>query len=273
MSAVRRSRAAVACLVATAALALTLGAAGCSTVGGGPDAAEGDAGPTTLTVYAAASLQEPFEDLGEQFEADHEGVDVEFSFAGSSTLVGQIQQGAPADVFASANTSNMDKLVDADLQAADPVEFTTNTLMIAVPAGNPAHVTDLASLTGDEINLVVCAPEVPCGAAAEAVERAAGVDFSPVSEEQSVTDVLNKVSSGEADAGLVYVTDVKKAGDGVEGIAFPESDSAVNTYPITTVKGSAQPELGQEFVDLVTGESGQQMLGGYGFGEPDTGGA
>lgn len=266
MSAARRSRAVVAGLAATAALAL--GAAGCS---GGGDG--GGGGRTTLTVYAAASLQEPFEDLGEQFEADHEGVDVEFSFAGSSTLVEQIQQGAPADVFASANTSTMDTLVDAELQAVDPVDVTTNTLMIAVPAGNPAGVTDLTSLTGDGINLVVCAPEVPCGAAAEAVEEAAGLDFSPVSEEQSVTDVLNKVSSGEADAGLVYVTDVKKAGDDVEGIAFPESDSAVNSYPITTVKDSAHPELGQEFVDLVAGETGQQVLGEYGFGEPDAGGA
>ena len=173
VSAVRRSRAAVACLAATAALALTLGAAGCSTVGGGPDAAEGDAGPTTLTVYAAASLQEPFEDLGEQFEADHEGVDVEFSFAGSSTLVGQIQQGAPADVFASANTSNMDKLVDADLQAADPVEFTTNTLMIAVPAGNPVarHRPRLAHAGARSI-WSSAHPTVPCGAADRtAVER------------------------------------------------------------------------------------------------------
>ncbi|MGP9681036.1 molybdate ABC transporter substrate-binding protein [Brachybacterium sp. AOP3-A1-3] len=259
-----RPRAAVSGLAAIAALALALGATGCSAVGG----AGGGRTTTTLTVYAAASLQEPFEELGEQFEADHEGVDVEFSFAGSSTLVEQIQQGAPADVFASADTSTMDELVDAGLEAADPVAFTSNTLMIAVPAGNPAGVTDLASLTENGIDLVVCAPAVPCGAAAETVERAAGVDLSPVSEEQSVTDVLNKVSSGEADAGLVYFTDVAKAGDEVEGIAFPESDSAVNTYPITTVEDSAQPELGQEFVDLVTGETGQQVLGEHGFGEP-----
>ncbi|SLN01251.1 Molybdenum ABC transporter, periplasmic molybdenum-binding protein ModA (TC 3.A.1.8.1) [Corynebacterium xerosis] len=254
MNAARRCRAAAACL-ATAALAL--GAAGCDAVGDGA---------TTVTVYAAASLQEPFEEIGEQFETAHEGVDVQFSFAGSSTLVEQVQQGAPADVLASADSSTMGELVDSGLQAADPVDFTTNTLMIAVPAGNPAHVTDLASLTEDDIDLVVCAPAVPCGAATESVEEAAGVDLAPVSEEQSVTDVLNKVTSGEADAGLVYATDVLRGGDAVAGIAFPESDSAVNTYPITTVKGSAQPELGQEFVDLVTGESGQQMLGEYGFG-------
>ena len=160
----------------------------------------------------------------------------------------------------------MDKLTDAGLDAADPVDFTTNTLRIAVPAGNPAGVTDLASLTGD-LNLVVCAPEVPCGAATGTVEEAAGLEFAPVSEEQSVTDVLNKVTSGEADAGLVYVTDVEKAGDAVGGIDFPEAQEAVNTYPITTVDGSASPELGQEFVDLVTGVEGQEVLAGYGFGD------
>lgn len=247
---------------AAAAAAIALTAAACGSGGSAEDPA---AAPVTLHVFAAASLQEPFEELGEQFESEHEDVTVEFSFAGSSTLVEQIQQGAPADVFASADTKNMDKLTDAGLEEADPVDFTTNTLRIAVPAGNPAGVTDLASLTGD-LNLVVCAPEVPCGAATETVEEAAGLEFAPVSEEQSVTDVLNKVTSGEADAGLVYVTDVEKAGDAVEGIDFPEAQQAVNTYPITTVDGSANPQLGQEFVDLVTGEEGQKVLAGYGFG-------
>ena len=248
---------------AAAAAAIALTAAACGSGGAAEDPA---AEQFTLHVFAAASLQEPFEELGEQFESEHEGVTVEFSFAGSSTLVEQIQQGAPADVFASADTKNMDKLTDAGLEAADPVDFTTNTLRIAVPAGNPAGVTDLASLTGD-LNLVVCAPEVPCGAATGTVEEAAGLEFAPVSEEQSVTDVLNKVTSGEANAGLVYVTDVEKAGDAVDGIDFPEAQEAVNTYPITTVDGSASPELGQEFVDLVTGEEGQEVLAGYGFGD------
>ena len=247
---------------AAAAAAIALTAAACGSGGSAEDPA---AAPVTLHVFAAASLQEPFEELGEQFESEHEDVTVDFSFAGSSTLVEQIQQGAPADVFASADTKNMDKLTDAGLEEADPVDFTTNTLRIAVPAGNPAGVTDLASLTGD-LNLVVCAPEVPCGAATETVEVAAGLEFAPVSEEQSVTDVLNKVTSGEADAGLVYVTDVEKAGDAVEGIDFPEAQQAVNTYPITTVDGSANPQLGQEFVDLVSGEEGQEVLAGYGFG-------
>ncbi|MGO2192785.1 MAG: molybdate ABC transporter substrate-binding protein [Brachybacterium sp.] len=222
----------------------------------------------TLQVFAAASLQEPFEELGDQFASEHEGVSVQFNVAGSSTLVEQIRQGAPADVFASADTATMDKLVASGLQGADPVAFAANTLMIAVPAGNPAAVTALESLTEADLNLVVCAPEVPCGAATETVEEVAGLEFAPVSEEQSVTDVLNKVTSGEADAGLVYATDVQKAGDAVEGIAFPESARAVNTYPITTVKDAENAALGQEFVDLVTGETGQQLLAGYGFARP-----
>ena len=251
--------------LAAAAAGLVLLAAGCGGAGDTAAGGEASAEDTTLQVFAAASLQEPFEELAQQFEARNEGVDVQLNFAGSSTLVEQIQQGAPADVFASANTSNMDKLVEADLHGAEPVDFTSNTLMIAVPAGNPAGVTDLASLTEEELNLVVCAPEVPCGAATETVEEAAGLTFSPVSEEQSVTDVLNKVTSGEADAGLVYVTDVKKAGDAAWGIDFPESDAAVNIYPITTVKGTENAELGQEFVDLVRREDGQELLAGYGF--------
>ncbi|ATG51788.1 molybdate ABC transporter substrate-binding protein [Brachybacterium vulturis] len=243
------------------AAAVMLLAAGC----GGVAATEGAEDTVPLRVYAAASLQQPFDELGEAFEAAHDGVDVEFNFAGSSTLVQQIRQGAPADVFASANPENMDKLVEAGLHGSAPVDFTANTLMIAVPAGNPAGVTDLTSLTQEDLHLVVCAPEVPCGAATEIVEQAAGLTFSPVSEEQSVTDVLNKVTSGEADAGLVYVTDVARGGDAVEGIAFPEAQEAVNIYPITTVKDSEHLELAQEFVDLVSGPRGQEILDGYGF--------
>lgn len=237
---------------AVSGVVLAIGAAGC----GGGD------GSTTLVVFAAASLQAPFEELGEQFEAAHEGVEVEFSFAGSSTLVAQLQEGAPADVFASADTATMDRLT-----SAEPVDLASNTLMIAVPAGNPAHVRDLASLSREGIDLVVCAPEVPCGAASSKVEHSAGLTFAPVSEEQSVTDVLTKVTSGEADAGLVYVSDVRRAGDAVEGIEFAEAVDAVNTYPITTVDGSAHEELGQEFVDLVTGGAGRAVLDEHGFAE------
>ena len=170
---------------------------------------------------------------------------VEFSFGGSSDLVAQIQEGAPADVFASADTANMDKLTAEDLQAGDPQNFASNTLEIAVPPGNPGGVTSFADLAKDGLNVVVCAPEVPCGAATQKVEDATGVDIQPVSEEQSVTDVLAKVTSGEADAGLVYVTDVQAAGDDVEGVTFPESSEAVNTYPIVALKDAADADLAQ----------------------------
>lgn len=252
---------------AAVAAGIALLAAGCGSADAGADG-DGAGETVTLQVFAAASLQEPFADMGEAFEAEHEDVEVQFNVAGSSTLVQQIIQGAPADVFASANPENMTKLVDAGLEGADPVDFTSNTLMIAVPSGNPAGVTELADLTEEELNLVVCAPEVPCGAATETVEQAAGLTFAPVSEEQSVTDVLNKVTSGEADAGMVYVTDVAKAGDAVEGIDFPESQEAVNIYPISTVKDAENAELGQEFLEMVTGETGQEILDGYGFVGP-----
>lgn len=244
---------------ALTAAGLLLLATGCGSVA---DPAEE---PVTLHVYAAASLQEPFATIGEEFEAGHDGVEVQFSLAGSSTLAQQIVQGAPADVFASADPATMDTLVEADLHGTDPVDFTSNTLMIAVPPGNPAGITDLASLTQDDLHLVVCAPVVPCGAAAEAVERSAGLTFRPVSEEQSVTEVLNKVTSGEAEAGLVYATDVQRAGDAARGIEFPEAHDAVNTYPITTVEGADDAALGEEFVDLVTSERGQQILADHGF--------
>ena len=220
---------------------------------------------TTLTVYAASSLTSAFEQMGEDFEADHDGVTVEFNFAGSSDLVAQIQEGAPADVFASADEANMEKLTAEDLQGADPENFASNTLEIAVPPGNPAGVENFQDLGEDGLNLVICAPEVPCGAASQGVAEAAGVELNPVSEEQSVTDVIAKVSSGEADAGLVYVTDVIAAGDDVEGIEFPESSEVVNVYPIAPLADSENADLAQEFVDLVLGESGQSILQEAGF--------
>ena len=162
-----------------------------------------------------------FEEIGRRVRADHDGVKVEFNFAGSSDLVAQIQQGAPADVFASADEANMEKLTADDLQGSDPQTFASNTLEIAVPPGNPAGIESFQDLAEDGLNLVICAPEVPCGAATQTVAESAGVELKPVSEEQSVTDVLAKVTSGEADAGLVYVTDVIAAGDDVRGHRVP----------------------------------------------------
>jgi molybdate transport system substrate-binding protein len=222
----------------------------------------------TLTVYAAASLTSAFEEIGKRFEAEHDGVDVRFSFGGSSDLVAQIQNGAPADVFASADTANMDKLVDDDLAGADPRDFATNVLEIAVPPDDPAGITTFRDLAKPGVDLVVCAPEVPCGAAAQQVAAKAGVTLRPVSEEQSVTDVLAKVTAGEADAGLVYVTDVEAAGSKVEGIAIPESGEVENVYPIAPVEGTDEPDLAQEFIDTVLGDTGQQVLADAGFGRP-----
>ncbi len=230
------------------------------------DTAAGEA--TTLTVFAAASLTSTFEEMGKQFEADHDGVTVTFNFAGSSDLVTQIQEGAPADVIATADTASMDKLTADDLLGSGPTNFASNTLQIAIPPDNPAGVDGLGDLADPQVKLVVCAPEVPCGSAAVKVEEAAGISLSPVSEEASVTDVLGKVTSGEADAGLVYVTDVIAAGDAVEGIEFPEAASAVNVYPIATVAASENAGLAQEFMDLVLSADGVSILTDAGFAQP-----
>jgi len=224
--------------------------------------------PTNLVVFAAASLKQSFTQLGEQFKTDNPGASVEFSFAGSSDLVTQLTQGAKADVFASADTKNMGKAKGAGLLAGDPVNFATNALTIAVAPGNPKGIRSFQDLSKGGLNVVVCAPQVPCGSATEKVEKATGVELKPVSEESSVTDVLNKVTTGEADAGVVYVTDVAGAGDKVTGVEFPESKDAVNTYPIASLKDSANAELAKKFVEYVTGGAGQKVLDQAGFGKP-----
>jgi molybdate transport system substrate-binding protein len=240
---------------------LTMVLSGC---GSSDDTADGQ----TLMVFAAASLKSTFSEIGEQFKTDNPGVAVEFSFAGSSDLVTQLTQGAQADVFASADTKNMDKAAQAGLLAGDPVNFASNTLTIAVAPGNPKKIASFKDLTQQGLNVVVCAPQVPCGSATEKVEQATGVTLNPASEESSVSDVLNKVTTGQADAGVVYVTDAIGAGDKVAAVAFPEAAGAVNTYPIAVLKGSKYPELARKFVDLVTGESGQKVLNAAGFAKP-----
>lgn len=222
----------------------------------------------TLTVFAAASLKKAFTDIGERFETAHPGVDVEFSFAGSSDLVTQLTQGAPADVFASADTHNMDRAATAGLLDGPPVTFATNRLTIAVAPGNPKGIDSLQDLNRPGTTVVLCAAQVPCGAASRTAEQAAGVELRPVSEETSVTDVLNKVITGQADAGLVYVTDVLGAGDAVSAVDIPDAARAVNTYPIARLKQSEKPQLADEFVAEVTGAVGQEILRDAGFGPP-----
>jgi molybdate transport system substrate-binding protein len=221
-----------------------------------------------IVVFAAASLKKSFTDIGEQFKTESPGVSVEFNFAGSSDLVTQLTQGAQADVFASADTKNMDKAAQAGLLAGDPVNFASNTLTIAVAPGNPRKIASLKDLEQPGLNVVVCAPQVPCGSASQKVAQATGVELKPVSEESSVSDVLNKVTTGQADAGLVYVTDAIGAGDKVTAVAFPEAASAVNTYPIAVLKESQNAALAHKFVDLVTGEQGQNVLSAAGFVKP-----
>lgn len=254
------------------ALAALLLLAGCGTA---PAAGitTGTAGTTpapskTVTVFAAASLKATFTELGKTFEAGHPGVKVTFNFAGSQTLAEQITQGAPADAFASANEATMKTVTAAGLNAGEATLFATNRLTIAVPPTNPAGIATFADLAKPGLKLVVCAPAVPCGAATQTVSKATGVTLKPVSEEQSVTDVLGKVQTGEADAGLVYSTDVISVGGKVKGIDFPESSQAINKNSIVALRGGPQAALGQAFVDLVLSAEGRAVLKAAGFGSP-----
>lgn len=253
---------------ALVALYLLLPAAlsGCAAKGGSAADTSADAAPHgTITVFAAASLKATFTDLARTFEAEHPGTTVTLSFAGSSDLASQLSQGAPADVFASADAATMKKVQDDGLVDGTPTDFASNTLAIAVPPGNPAGVAGMKDLTRPGIKVVTCARQVPCGAATAKAADAAGVSLSPVSEENSVTDVLGKVASGEADAGLVYGTDVKAAGTKVAGIPFPESEAAVNTYPIAAVANAGNKAAARAFLDLVAGPEGQKVLAAAGF--------
>ena len=222
----------------------------------------------SITVFAAASLTKTFTEIGERFKSANPGTSVEFSFAGSADLVTQLAQGASADVFASADTNNMVKAEQAELLAGDPVNFASNTLTIVTAPGNPKQVASFADLNKPGVSVVVCASQVPCGSATERAEEATGTTLNAVSEESSVTDVLNKVTSGQADAGVVYTTDALAAGDKVTTVNFAESSVAVNTYPIAVLNGAPKPELARKFVDLVTGEYGQKVLSEAGFGKP-----
>ncbi|HSP38319.1 MAG TPA: molybdate ABC transporter substrate-binding protein [Frankiaceae bacterium] len=252
--------------------ALLFGAALVAGCGGstanGSNGGSSTEGSGTLTVFAAASLQKTFTTLGQQFEQQHPGTKVTFSFAGSSDLATQITNGAPADVFASADQKNMTKVTDAKLAAGTPANFATNLLTIVVPPSNPAKITNFSDLAKPGAKVVLCAAQVPCGTASQKVEQLTGTTIKPVSEESSVTDVLTKVTSGEADAGLVYVTDAKGAGSAVQAIDFPESAKAVNTYPAVVLTASKQPQLARQFEDYITGPQGQQVLHDAGFGAP-----
>lgn len=220
-----------------------------------------------VTIFAAASLAVAFDEIAAQFEQAYPGVDVRpISYDGSSTLAIQIVEGAPADVFASADEETMASVVEAGL-ADEPALFATNTLVIAVPAGNPAQITGLADLSDPAARVVLCAPEVPCGAASQALLDDQGVRVTPASSEQNVTAVLTKVAAGEADAGLVYATDVAGR-DEVEVIVPEGAADVVNRYPIAVLEDAADPEVADAFVAFVLGEVGQAVLADVGFGTP-----
>lgn len=219
-------------------------------------------------VFAAASLKPSFTQLGQLFTNQNPGVGVDFEFAGSSDLATQLTQGATADVFASADTAQMDTVSKAGLLNGNPTNFASNTLVIVTAPGNPKKIGSFADLARPGLNVVTCQRPVPCGAATHRVEDRTGVHLNPVSEELSVTDALNKVTSGQADAALVYVTDAKSAGGKVTAVNFPEAASAVNVYPIGVLKKAPLAAQAQKFVDLVTSPTGQQILAQAGFAQP-----
>jgi len=256
-----RSRIRLAAVLAAAALVL----AAC---GGGDDSGGGSGGqsPGEIKVFAAASLTAAFNELSPRYTAA-EGTKVTFNFAGSQALATQIQQSAPADVFASADLANMDKVKDL---VGTPQNFASNLLQIVVEKGNPKGVKGLDDLANPDLKVVLAAPDVPAGRYAQQALEKADVTVKPVSQEDNVKAVVTKVALGEADAGIVYVTDVTAGGDKVEGVAIPQGLNVVATYPIATVKASKAQDKAQAFMDLVRSDQGQQVLKKYGFLPPPT---
>jgi molybdate transport system substrate-binding protein len=225
-------------------------------------------GSRSILVFAAASLKPAFTQIGERFKTDNPGVSVDFEFAGSSELATQLTQGATADVFASADTAQMDTVAKAGLLAGNPTNFASNTLVIVTAPGNPKKIGSFADLAQPGLSVVVCQQPVPCGSATRRIEGSTGIHLNPVSEELSVTDVLNKVTTGQADAALVYITDALSAGNKVTTVKFPEAAGAVNVYPIAVLKKAPQPTLAQKFVAMVTTETGSKILDQSGFAKP-----
>ncbi|MFI1422486.1 molybdate ABC transporter substrate-binding protein [Streptomyces sp. NPDC020731] len=252
-----------------AAAVLALSACSASGSDSSASAESGGQGITgTVTVFAAASLKESFTTLGERFEKEHPGTEVTFSFGGSDGLAAGINNGAPADVFAAASTRTMQLVTDEGHTTGSPSTFARNRLEIATVPGNPHAIGSLQDLTASGLKVVLCDRTVPCGAAALTALTAGGVELKPVSYEQDVKSALTKVRLKEADAALVYRTDVKTAGDKVEGVEFPESAEAVNDYPIARLENAPNPSAAKAFVALVKSPEGQKVLGGAGFLKP-----
>jgi molybdate transport system substrate-binding protein len=241
--------------------ALPLTAVSCSSDNSGSD-------KSTLTVLAGSSLTEAFTTLKEQYESDHPDVVVVFSFDSSATLAEQVTQGAPADVLATADEDTMKTVTDAGDAADTPQVFVTNTLVIVTPPDNPAGVTDVSDLADPSVKVSVCDETVPCGSAAKELLALDHVDVTPVSLEPDVKSVLTKVTLGEVDAGIVYTSDAKTAGEAVSTIQIKNADQVVNSYPIVALKNAPNPSAAQDWVDLVLSPAGQKVLADDGFGAP-----
>ncbi|MFI9804192.1 molybdate ABC transporter substrate-binding protein [Streptomyces sp. NPDC052301] len=222
----------------------------------------------TVTVFAAASLKESFTTLGKEFEQQHPGTKVTFNFGGSDTLAASITGGAPADVFAAASPKTMAIVTDKKDAVGTPATFVRNQLEIATLPGNPDKVSSLKDLTKSGLKVVLCDRTVPCGAAAQKALDAGKLKLTPASYEQDVKSALNKVELKEADAAVVYKTDVKSAGGKVEGVEFPESAQAINDYPIVLLKNAPNAEAAKAFIALVQSAEGQKVLSRAGFLKP-----
>jgi molybdate transport system substrate-binding protein len=237
-------------------------------VTGGGCGDDGEPSSATLTVFAAASLTGAFTELGSAFTSANPSTSVTFNFAASSALATQIAEGAPADVFASADVDNMAKLTEAGTTASDPVVFTTNLAQIIVEPGNPEGITGVADLANDDLIVISCAPQVPCGRYARQILDNADVTVTFKSLEDNVRAVVSKVVLGEADAGMVYATDVINAGDAAEGVEIPADVNVVADYPIAVTRQSENLEAAQAFVDFVVSDTGRAILESYGFVSP-----
>jgi molybdate transport system substrate-binding protein len=255
-----------ACSSSSATTAAAPGTTPAGTAAAGTTAAAKLSG--TVVVFAATSLTEAFDKIGAQFQQANPGVTVKFNYNGSSSLATQITQGAPADVFASASPTNMTTVTDQKLASATPEIFTRNQGEIMVDAGNPDHITSVANLANSALKVVTCAPQVPCGALASQIFKNAGVSVKPVSQEQNVGGVVTKVTLGEADAGIVYVTDVKANGSKTTGVAIPANQNQITSYPIAEIKGAPNPTASAAFISYVLGPEGQQVLKSFGFMPP-----
>ena len=247
----------------TAALLAAASLTACGGASNGGDAKSGQ--DTVIRVFAAASLTESFTSLARTFESENPGTKVELSFGPSSGLAEQIANGSPADVFASASPKNMDSLSG---KVSSPKDFATNSLEIAVPKADPGKIGSFADLARPGVKVALCQAQVPCGATAAQAIAKAGLKITPVTQEVDVKSVLTKVTLGEVDAGIVYVTDVKAAGSKVRGITIPAAQNASTTYPIATVTGTKAQQTATDFVDLVTSAQGEAVLAKAGFEKP-----